>query len=205
MGDAIDNFATEERMTACCARDLEGPPEPTPDVLRRAKNRHDAAARRAREREDHARLVASLRKDREDAGTAQRAEAERKAEAERRRWQTQTLRVVNRGLLDVLVHNADPRARNWVAVVQVDPLAPSGLRRRWFERGRARGPARYIVPGLDRGSILEFAADHVAWSGARVPDRVYAVVLSVSEETIAVQPYKTFEDALGHQFARVAG
>lgn len=143
-------------------------------------------------------------RERERAEFMARAEQEAReaAEREQRKWLPRTLRIVNRGLIDVLLWLDHPRARNWLAVVNVDPTAPGGLSRAFF--GRGRGPSRYVVPeSLAAGMILEFAADYVTYAGRKVPDRRYAVVTGLTAEAMTIHPYPTFEAAFQHQMVRI--
>jgi hypothetical protein len=125
-------------------------------------------------------------------------------EAERQRYLPRDLRVSNRGLLDVLIYLRHRRAKNWVAIVAIDPTAPGGLSRIFFEYARRNGPAKYIVPErLEVGNILEFGADYVTSFGRTKPDRIYAFVTGVTNEAIGVHPYPTYEAATGHRLVRV--
>lgn len=136
---------------------------------------------------------------------AQRARAERARELE---WAPTDYPVINRGLMAVPVWNEHHRAKNWAAVVEVDPVAPGGFRRKWFNRGN--GPAYYVVPdSLEAGDVVEFGADRVSFSGNRDGNRWYGVVLSVSDTAVRLQKCVNAADAAsksaGMRTARAAG
>jgi hypothetical protein len=139
------------------------------------------------------------------AENAKRIEAIKAKEAAEREelLRPKVLRVLNRGLLDVLVWHKHHRARNWVAVVTPDPSIAGGLVRDFFPRA-AGGFAKAIVPeDLVEGAVVEFGADYVSCSGNRTRTRIYAVVLSVAPDHLVVKPYDRLEDALTHETKRV--
>lgn len=124
------------------------------------------------------------------AEEAKRLEAHAKADAERRRWEPIRLKCLNGGLLETPVNNSHHRARNWVAIVTLNPTLPGGIDRFWFHRGS--GPVPYIVPEqLSVFDVVEFGADYVRGSGTRDPVRWYGVVLAVTQTSIILQPCKT--------------
>jgi hypothetical protein len=106
-----------------------------------------------------------------------------------------TLRCVNGGLVDVPVYDDHHRAKNWAAVVDIDPVRPGGLQRTWFERGN--GPCFYILPRLlTVGHVVEFGADYVTSVGRRKPLRWFGVVIELTSEHVIIQPYEDIVDAL---------
>lgn len=125
------------------------------------------------------------------------------AEAERQKWLPRTYRIMNRGMIDVPVwEDHGLRGKNWGAIVEVDPTAPGGLRRFWFNRGR--GVAKYIVPEqLQVGHTVEFGADYITSVGRRKPDRFYGVVVGLSEVEMVLQPYADVVAAISHRSVRV--
>jgi len=167
------------------------------EIARREKAKQDRAAKRAQEEAER------IESEKHRARWMAEMQAKRDEE-ERQRWLPKSLRVVNRGLLDVLIHCSHRRAKNWVAIVAVDPVMPGGLSRVFFDRARAKGPAKYIVPErLEVGNVLEFGADYVQGTGKVEPNRVFAMVTLVTADHIEVKPYKTYEEALDHKFLRV--
>lgn len=132
------------------------------------------------------------------------AEARRQAEVDAQRVRSEQARklewaptdypVINRGLMAVPAWNDNHRAKNWAAIVEVDPVAPGGFRRKWFNRGN--GPAYYVVPEmLGVGDVVEFGADRVSFSGNRDGNRWYGVVLAVSDSAIRLQKCVSAADA----------
>ena len=106
-----------------------------------------------------------------------RAETEKAARlaAEKAKTEPQKFRVMNRGLLEVPIWNDRTRARNWAAIVRLDPFAPGGLSRYWLPKGN--GPSYYIIPEqVAQYDVLEFAADGFSFGGTKRPSRYYGVV-----------------------------
>lgn len=133
---------------------------------------------------------------------AARAEQE---EAERlERLLPKTLRIINRGLIDVLAWQAHHRGRNWVAFAEVEPSQPGGIKRSFFNRAAGK-VAKFIIPDrLAVGDILEFGGDYVSFGGRREPTRVYAVVLALSATEMIVKPYDDIGEAHSHKQVRIA-
>lgn len=118
-------------------------------------------------------------------------EAKRRAEeeADRKKWAPRRFNVVNGALLEVPVWSVHKRARNWAAIVDIDPLQPGGLSRFWLNRGR--GMCKYIVPDeLRLYAAVEFAADYVRGSGWKDPERWYGIVTEIAEDHLTIQPCK---------------
>lgn len=128
-----------------------------------------------------------------------------KEEAERiERLQPKVLRILNRGLVDVLAWQSHHRGRNWVAFAEVEPSLPGGIKRTFFNRAAGK-IAKVIIPDrLAVGDILEFGADYVSFGGRREPTRVYAVVLALSDTEMIVKPYDDLEEAQMHKQVRIA-
>jgi hypothetical protein len=166
--------------------------------------------RKARREERKAFLAAERQRQQESLAQYRAANAKRveeiraKEEAEREEMlRPKVLRVLNRGLLDVLVWHKHHRARNWVAVVTPDPSIAGGLIRDFFPRASG-GFAKAIVPeDLVEGAVLEFGADYVSCSGNRTRTRLYAIVIAMAPDHLLVKPYDRLEDALMHETKRV--
>ena len=93
---------------------------------------------------------------------------------------TKNLRIMERGLVDVPVWSDRARDRKWAATVTPNPNAPGGMNRKFWKTGRG-DLFRYIVPeDLDLYDVVEFAADNVAWSGNRSPNRIYGIVVGLT-------------------------
>lgn len=97
------------------------------------------------------------------------------------------LPCVNNVLLSVPVWDTSRnRAKNWLAVVDVDGTKPGGLSRRWMPR--ARGVGSYMVEQLNLFDPVEFGADRVALSGNLVQNRWYGVVVEKTGSHLLVEP-----------------
>ena len=95
------------------------------------------------------------------------------------------LKVEHGALLECPVWEAHPRGRNWWAEISLDPRAPSGLARRFWERGR--GPYYYIIPrDLTPPVPVEVGADYYTGSGRKKPSRWYGVVVSVTSASLVL-------------------
>lgn len=163
---------------------------------RRRLSEEEKAARKAKAAE-----TVRRRQEQRDAMQAEMRErarqiAVREAAEREERLRPKTLRVVNRGLIDVLVWHDHHRSRNWVAVVEVNPTARGGLDRNFFQRA-AGNVAKAVVPEwLEAGHLLEFGADYISVAGKRTKTRIYAVVTDVTDRYLGVQPYDSLEEAV---------
>lgn len=95
-----------------------------------------------------------------------------------------------------------PRSRNWLAIVDEDPQAPSGIRRRFCSRGRGR--FRYSVATLLPDDLVEFGADYLSVSGNRYRERWHAIVVSVEEHALVVRHFSDLPSLLRADFQRRA-
>lgn len=96
-------------------------------------------------------------------------------------------------LVRVPIHNDHKRAKNWLAVVRMDPKSPSGLARRF--QARAHGRFYYLVDGIKPGDVLEFGADYYTGSGRKDARRVYGVVVSITDGELVMDEYQTASEA----------
>ena len=94
------------------------------------------------------------------------------------------LPCVNDALLAVPVWQPK-RGTNWLAVINIDGTMPGGLSRRWMPR--ARGECYYLVTQLALFDAVEFGADRIAWSGNKVANRWYGVVIEMTDDYILVE------------------
>lgn len=94
------------------------------------------------------------------------------------------MRLENGAAREVPLFETHRRGRNWMARVQLDPSAPGGLRREFFER--AHGDYYYLIPpgSLSVGDAVEFGADYYSGSGRKSARRWYGVVAAVSEDRV---------------------
>jgi hypothetical protein len=91
-------------------------------------------------------------------------------------------------LRDVPLYHDHKRARNWCAIVRLDPKAPGGLARQFL--GRARGSGNYyLADGLAVGQVVEFGADYYSGSGRKSADRWYGVVRDISESEVVIESF----------------
>ena len=72
------------------------------------------------------------------------------------------------------------RGRNWFAVIGNNPAAPGGLDRDFATK--AKGSSYYLLPDLNPGDPVEFAADYYSGSGRKSPDRWHGYVVRVIPE-----------------------
>jgi len=84
------------------------------------------------------------------------------------------LRHVNDALLEApVLELCKERARNWLAVVDINPVKPGGFDRYFLPQGR--GGCLYITEQLMLFDAVEFGGDRIAWSGNIVQNRWYGV------------------------------
>jgi hypothetical protein len=112
------------------------------------------------------------------------------------------LPCVNNALLSVPVWE-ERRAKNWLAVINVDGTKPGGLDRRWMPR--ARGECFYMVEQLSLFDPVEFGADRLAWSGNQVQNRWYGVVVEKTDSYLLVEPVESGAQAVVISRERKAG
>lgn len=83
------------------------------------------------------------------------------------------LKVEKGALLEVPVYKSHKRGKNWLAIIELDPASPGGLKRRFLPR--ARGEYYYFIePGT---YPVEFGADYYSSSYRKYPNRVYGVLV----------------------------
>ncbi len=92
------------------------------------------------------------------------------------------------------VYEDNRRGKNWLAVIEADPLMPGGVYRRWLPR--ARGEFRYMVNTLRPGAPVEFGADYVTTLGRKHPKRWYGVVRSVTDAAVEIEEVGTAVTAI---------
>jgi hypothetical protein len=71
------------------------------------------------------------------------------------------------------------RGKNWIATVEFDPSQPGSIDRSFWERGS--GSYRSVPDNLQRGDLVEVAADYYTGSGRKNPSRSYLRVRKVVE------------------------
>jgi len=101
---------------------------------------------------------------------------------------------IEMGKIEAPVYTKHKRGRNWCAIIHEDPTAPRGIGR-VFLKG-SRGGRFYGKENFRVGQVLEFGADYISASGNRYPERIYAVVINISEEEITVEEFKTPKKAI---------
>jgi hypothetical protein len=105
-------------------------------------------------------------------------------------WLGQRVLGVEAGALtEVPVYESHKRGKNWLAVIQIDPTAPGGLRRT-FQR-RAYGDYFYMIDGLARGMAVEFGADYYTGVGRKHATRWYGVVRCVLKDGLILEAVAT--------------
>lgn len=96
------------------------------------------------------------------------------------------LSIANGALLEVPVRDESRRAINWGAVIDIDPVMPGGLARRFLPTGRGR--CYFIVDSIALFDAIEFAGDRTAWSGNKVRNRWHGVVVGKTDEHLILDP-----------------
>lgn len=94
------------------------------------------------------------------------------------------LKVENGYLLEAPLYKSHKRGKNWLAVIELDPKSPGGLKRRFATPGR--GDYLYSVEELQIGDAVEFGADYYTTGGRRVPGRWYGVVTDIKHNYVEV-------------------
>lgn len=112
------------------------------------------------------------------------------------------LPCVNNALLAVPIWE-EKRGTNWLAVIDIDGTMPGGLSRRWLNRGR--GECYFLVEQLAPFDPIEFGADRTAWSGNKVRNRWYGVVIEKTEAYLLVEPVDSGAQAVLVSKERKAG
>ncbi len=67
------------------------------------------------------------------------------------------------------------RAKNWVAVVRSDRMAPGGLDRRFLRRGSGE----WVAADVRVGDVIEFAGDNYTSRGQKLASREYEKVMAI--------------------------
>jgi len=78
--------------------------------------------------------------------------------------------VANGALLEVPVFEKHHRGTNWLAVIDIDGTAPSGLSRQFIDRGK--GECFYLIEQVKLFDPVEFGADYTrqAWAEGTASD-----------------------------------
>jgi hypothetical protein len=93
--------------------------------------------------------------------------------------------VANGALLEVPVFEKHHRGTNWLAVIDIDGTAPSGLSRQFIDRGK--GECFYLIEQVKLFDPVEFGADYMTGVGRRHRKRWYGVVTAKTEDYILVE------------------
>lgn len=95
------------------------------------------------------------------------------------------LTVKNGALTEAPIYENHKRGKNWMAVIEPDPTSPGGISRAFQQR--ANGEYFYMLGNLEPGDAVEFGADYISSSGKRSSSRWYGVVISLSDNTVAIE------------------
>ncbi len=82
------------------------------------------------------------------------------------------------------MHSSDKRAKNWVARVRSNRMAPGGLDRDFLRRGSS---ACVSAEEIVVGDVLEFAGDEYSSRGTKYAKREYVKVMARGDGFIAVE------------------
>lgn len=108
---------------------------------------------------------------------------------------TKKLRILNGGLVDVPITSERERDRKWAATVGANPDAPGGMNRKFWKTGRGE-ISPYVVPEtLELHDVVEFAADRVTYGGTKYPNRVYCIVVDITDTLLTVSELDSPTDA----------
>lgn len=99
------------------------------------------------------------------------------------------LAIANGALLEAPIYETHYRGANWLAVINVDASMPSGLERRFMNRGR--GECLYMVEQITLFDPVEFGADYTTTTGSKKRDRWYGVVTAKTDDFLVVERCKT--------------
>lgn len=97
-------------------------------------------------------------------------------------------------LCSVPIYNDHQRAKNWMAIIAINPASPGGIDRTFV--ARARGQYYYHVDAALVGKPVEFGADYYTGSGNRTARRWYGVVQSLTGDVITIERYPTAREAV---------
>jgi hypothetical protein len=104
------------------------------------------------------------------------------------------LKVEYGALLEVPIYESHWRGKNWMAEIWIDPKAPGGLGRRFFQK--ANGEYYYIIDRAKAPMAIEFGADYYSGSGKKSPKRWYGVIIRVTTEELVLEEYDTARQAI---------
>ena len=96
------------------------------------------------------------------------------------------VKIEHGAMTNAPIYEDHKRARNWLAVIRLDPKAPSGIGRKFMEK--ARGDRYfYLTDGLEVGQPVEFGADYYTGGGRKQASRWYGVVAEITEDEIVFE------------------
>lgn len=95
------------------------------------------------------------------------------------------LLVANGVLLEAPIWEQHYRGSNWMAVIDLDPMSPGGLSRKWLSRGK--GECLYVLDQLTLFDPIEFGADYTTCAGTKKRDRWYGVVTAITEGFLLIE------------------
>jgi hypothetical protein len=99
------------------------------------------------------------------------------------------LRQANGALLDAPLYKDHHRTTNYGAIIDIDPVMPSGLARRFLNKGR--GECLYLSEKMDLFDALEFASDYTTSVGKKYRERWYGIVIAKTDDFILLEECTT--------------
>ncbi len=143
--------------------------------LAAAENIAEEAAKIEAEKDADAKLAAKVAKDEAAALAAEKRAARR---AERGCGENDIdITIENGALCSAPVWETHSRGKNWMAIIQVDPRSPGGLKRDFADK--AKGDCYYMLPSLAVGDAVEFGGDYISGGGKKTENRWYGFVVKV--------------------------
>lgn len=97
--------------------------------------------------------------------------------------------VANGVLLQAPIWEKHFRGTNWLAVIDIDPMMPGGLARRFLNKGK--GECLYVLEPLALFDPVEFGADYTTTTSKRLRERWYGVVTAITESHLFVEKCDT--------------
>ena len=99
------------------------------------------------------------------------------------------LRQANGALLDAPLYKDHHRQTNYAALIDIDPVMPGGLARRFLDKGR--GECLYLSEKMDLFDAMEFASDYTTTVGKKYRERWYGIVIAKTDDFILLEECAT--------------
>lgn len=107
---------------------------------------------------------------------------------------TQNYAIEDGALTEVPLYRSHKRAKNWLAIISIDPSSPGGIGRDFVKR--AYGHYYYMVDELKVGNAVEFGGDYYSGGGAKYPKRCYGIITALSDSQLTLEMVETASEAI---------